>query len=111
MVDPTSAPDTEFLREGLIDAAIDAYVEWREASRAVRRAYRRWNGAAGCDRSVAFAAYAVALEREAHAGDLYATTLACVRAIHVEARCDRRPAKRVRRRRLLGLWPIQPDGA
>ena len=59
----------------LIDAAVDSYVEWREASATVRRAYRHWSDAARRERPVAFAAYRAALEREERACDRYAAAL------------------------------------
>ena len=59
-----------------IAAAVDAYVDWREESTAVWDSYRRWTDAAGEDRPGAFAAYVAALDREARAGDRYATVVA-----------------------------------
>jgi hypothetical protein len=59
----------------LIDAAVDSYVEWREASAMVRRAYRHWSNAARGERPVASAAYRTALEREERACDRYAAAL------------------------------------
>jgi hypothetical protein len=60
----------------LIDAAVDSYVDWREASEAVRRAYGRWGRAARRDRPGAFAAYVAALDREERAGARYAHVIA-----------------------------------
>jgi hypothetical protein len=77
----------------LIDAAVDSYVDWREASGAARRAYGRWAGAERGDRPGAFAAYVAALDREERAGTRYAQAIAYVRTV-------RRP----RRGRVRARW-------
>jgi hypothetical protein len=82
-----------FMEHTLIDAAVDSYVGWREESAAVRRAYRRWAGAARRDRPDAFAAYVAALDREERAGTRYAQAIAYVRTV-------RRP----RRGRVRARW-------
>ena len=59
-------------RRRAMDAAIDAYVSWREECAAVREAYRRWTGATVASRSLAFDAYLAALAREERAARVYA---------------------------------------
>ena len=55
----------------LIDAMMDAYVDWREECLFVADAYHRWVEA-DSDRVLAFAAYRAALDREQHASFVYA---------------------------------------
>ena len=66
------------LRTALVDAAVGSYVEWREESATVRRAYRRWSGAPRGERDLALAAYIAALDREERAADVHALLLATV---------------------------------
>jgi hypothetical protein len=90
----------------LIDAAVDSYVDWREESAAVRRAYRRWAGAEPTDRSCAFAAYVAALDQEERAGARYAQVLAYFHSVRLKRPRDRprtawrlgglRPGRRIR---------------
>jgi hypothetical protein len=87
-----------FVEHTLIDAAVDSYVDWREESAAVRRAYRRWAGAARRDRPGAFAAYVAALDREERAGTCYAQVIAYFNA----ARRPRRDRVRPRTRWAVG---------
>jgi hypothetical protein len=68
--------DASFVENALVDAAVDCYVDWREESAAVRRAYRGWATAERPERPGAFAAYVAALDREERAGDRYAHVLA-----------------------------------
>jgi len=55
----------------LIDAAFDAYLEWREESAEVWHAYKRWSGAPAREARRKFWAYRAALEREEHAARVY----------------------------------------
>ena len=55
----------------LIDAVMDGYVAWREASAAVEAAYHRWRHAPRDERQVAFDGYFAALDREEHAASEY----------------------------------------
>jgi uncharacterized protein YndB with AHSA1/START domain len=55
------------IRPELIDDLIDAYVHWREECLALTRAYQRWSRGTDADRSLAFAAYRAALDREQQA--------------------------------------------
>ena len=59
----------------LVDAAIEAYVGWREESAEVWDAYVRWARAPKIDAAGAFAAYRAALDREECASDAYADLL------------------------------------
>lgn len=54
-----------------MDSAVAAYVEWREACTAVRRAYWGWVCAPVVDATLAYLAYVVALDREQAAADTY----------------------------------------
>jgi hypothetical protein len=56
----------------LMDDMFDAYVDWREACRAVDDAYRSWFGATGARTGVTFTRYSVALDREERAAEAYA---------------------------------------
>jgi len=55
----------------LIDAVMDGYVAWREASAAVEAAYHRWRLAPLEERQVAFDHYFAALDREEDAASEY----------------------------------------
>jgi hypothetical protein len=59
----------------LVDAATDAYVDWREESTGVWDAYERWAHALEIDAAGAFAAYRAALDREESASHAYADLL------------------------------------
>ena len=71
---------TSVVEVALIDAAVDSYVNWREESAAVRRAYRGWAAAERGQRPGAYAAYVAALDREERAGTRYAHVLAYFQA-------------------------------
>lgn len=60
----------------LVDAAIEAYVDWREESAEVRDAYERWANAPKIDAADEYSAYRAALDREECASDAYADLLA-----------------------------------
>jgi hypothetical protein len=59
------------LRERLIDAFVESYLEWREGCEDLERAYQRWTGSAPLDRDLAFLAYHAALDREEKAAHVY----------------------------------------
>ena len=59
----------------LVDAVVDAYVDWREEEARVRVAYRRWMRASEEDQIRAYAAYTAALDREERAAELYGAAL------------------------------------
>jgi hypothetical protein len=73
----------------LVDAAIDSYVDWREQSAAVRRAYRWWRAADTEDRSVAFAAYRAALDREERATSRYRHAIEYCAGLRIPAAPER----------------------
>jgi hypothetical protein len=56
----------------LVDETISAYVDWREACRAVHAAYRSWATATGPRVRVAFWRYNAALDAEERAAEVYA---------------------------------------
>jgi hypothetical protein len=68
----TSIPIAAWQRRRLVDAAIDAYVDWREERGAVWDAYGSWKAAPSADCALAFGAYAAALDREERASEVYA---------------------------------------
>jgi hypothetical protein len=51
---------------------MDAYVDWKEQSVAVRDTYSRWGDARRADARAAYLAYVTALDREARASEAYA---------------------------------------
>lgn len=59
----------------IVDAAIDAYVRWREECASARDAYDRWSSAAKADRVLASCAYIAALDREESAASVYADAM------------------------------------
>jgi hypothetical protein len=67
-VDEMAAP----VRPELIDELIDSYVEWREECLFLEDAYDLWASGSAEDRTLAFAAYRAALDREQQASSVYA---------------------------------------
>jgi len=63
---PTTAPNSE-----LIDAVMDAYIEWREESAEVTAAYRSFSGAPAPERTLAYDNYIAAVDREELAANVY----------------------------------------
>ena len=59
----------------VVDAAVDAYVSWREACAEAREAYGRWESALKADRMLASCAYLAALDREEIAAHVYAAAM------------------------------------
>jgi hypothetical protein len=59
----------------VVDAAIDAYVWWREECAGARDAYDRWSSAVTADRMLASCAYIAALDREETAASVYADAM------------------------------------
>lgn len=58
-----------------LDGLLERYVAWREESRAVWLAYERWGEAECPTRSLAYAAYRAALDREEKAAWAYAAQI------------------------------------
>jgi len=56
----------------VVDDAVLAYAEWRQASAAVWDVYGRWESVAGSDRVCAHAAYLAAVDQEQAAANSYA---------------------------------------
>jgi hypothetical protein len=56
----------------LIDDYVESYIEWREECESARRAYELWRQSVPSDRSLAFAAYGEALDREERAAQALA---------------------------------------
>jgi hypothetical protein len=71
------------IRPELVDRMMDLYCDWRAESAAVQTAYERFRDAATADRTVAFAAYLAALDREESACASYAEQIRVV-----ESHCD-----------------------
>jgi hypothetical protein len=71
MKKPQANPIESWWRQRVVDDATDAYVDWRDESRAVWDAYRRWTRASGTDVGFAFGGYLAALEREERAAEVY----------------------------------------
>jgi hypothetical protein len=80
-VDPRSSSDAA------TDSLLDGYVAWREACADVSTAYERWTRSVPCDRSLAFATYQAALDREEQASLVYERRVERVRRWAVEAGC------------------------
>jgi hypothetical protein len=59
-------------RKRLLDAVVEAHVDWRETCACVDDAYRFWASEPGPWGSVAFFLYMAALDAEEHAAEVYA---------------------------------------
>jgi hypothetical protein len=70
-VDALDATPSLHVTPVLADEFVDGYLCWREESAAVEDAYERWRGVTQRDRTVAFAAYRAALDREEHAARVF----------------------------------------
>jgi hypothetical protein len=73
VVDPVASRGG--LAARLTDEAIERYVEWREECDAVRATYERSSRTAGVDRTMWFAAYNAALDREECAAGAFAASV------------------------------------
>jgi hypothetical protein len=62
-------------RRRILNAAMDAYLEWRDQCAAVSNAYRAWADARKPDSEPAWRAYWAALEDEARASATYAAAV------------------------------------
>ena len=63
-----------------VDRLIELYCDWRTEASIVRMAYGRFSEADAADRTLAFAAYLAALDRERSASDAYADQIRLVLA-------------------------------
>jgi hypothetical protein len=77
---PGPAVDTG-TRSRLVDEAIDRYVEWREECATVEAGYRRWSDACATERTILFAAFDAALDREECAAWVYAGAVSRLRRL------------------------------
>jgi hypothetical protein len=59
-------------RQRLVDALVEAYVDWRETCACVDDAYRSWASEPGPWGGVAFYLYMAALDAEERAAEVYA---------------------------------------
>jgi hypothetical protein len=59
------------LHNAAVDRLLEFYCAWREECAHVHAAYMRLSTASQSDRTLAFAAYMAALDREAAAADMY----------------------------------------
>jgi hypothetical protein len=64
----------------LVDAVMDGYVGWREASAAAATAYRAWKRAPADERAEAYDRYRFALDNEERAADDYRRLVELVQA-------------------------------
>jgi len=62
-------------REQYADRAFQHYLDWRDESSAVERAYEYWARAARPERTFAFVVYQAALDREEHAAVRYGVAI------------------------------------
>jgi len=68
------------LQSEVVDAAIDAYVHWRDACADTCEAYDGWSSANRADRTLAASAYWAALDREETAANGYAIAMRRLKA-------------------------------
>jgi hypothetical protein len=59
----------------LVDEVIGRYVAWREKSETVRAGYVAWCSGAEAERTIRFAVYNLAVDREEWAAGLYAESI------------------------------------
>jgi hypothetical protein len=62
----------------VVDPLMECYCDWREQCLEVRVAYEQFTAASPAERSVAFAAYEAALDREQAACEAYARLVTSV---------------------------------
>ena len=79
-----SYPIQIWLRRRIVDAAVDAYVDWRDECRTVWDAYRVWASAPVAEDGFAFAAYSAALDREQRSAEIYAEQIRRVGTPHTD---------------------------
>lgn len=64
-------PFDQWVRERLLDEALERYLDWRAESEAVDVAYRVWSAAPSAEGAISFTAYRAALDREERAATVY----------------------------------------
>ena len=88
---------TEAVRPELIDRMIELYCDWRTDSAEVQAAYDRFCAARAEDRSITFAAYRAALDREQLSCETYAAQIRVIeRRCASAGRPERRPSSKLR---------------
>jgi hypothetical protein len=65
----------------LVDEVIERYVAWREECEAVRAGYEAWSSGAEEERTIRFAVYNEAVDREECAASLYAESIGRLRRL------------------------------
>ena len=70
------------IRRDVVDRLIELYCDWRTVCAAVQAAYERFLDSEPADRTMAFAAYSAALDREQCTSEAYARQVRLV-----ESRC------------------------
>jgi hypothetical protein len=68
-------PFDQWVRERLVDEALDRYLAWRAESEAVDEAYGLWSSAPPAQSALPFAAYGAALDREERAATMYGSVI------------------------------------
>jgi hypothetical protein len=68
-------PVDQWVRERLLDEALERYLDWRAESEAVDVAYRAWSVAPAADGAIPFTAYRAALDREERAATAYRSVI------------------------------------
>jgi hypothetical protein len=79
-----SYPIQIWLRRRMVDAVLDAYVDWCDECRAVWDAYRAWASAPVAEDGFAFAAYSAPLDREQRSAEIYAEQIRRVGTPHTD---------------------------
>jgi hypothetical protein len=65
----------QWVRERLLDEALERYLDWRAESDAVEVAYRLWSVAPAAEGAIPFTAYRAALDREERAATVYRSVI------------------------------------
>jgi DNA-binding SARP family transcriptional activator len=68
----SAVPTYTSVHRSAIDELLEGYVSWREACRAVWRAYEQWIGSDPGERALTYAAYLAALDGEERVACTYA---------------------------------------
>jgi hypothetical protein len=84
-------PFDQWVRERLVDEALERYLAWRAESEAVDQAYGAWSSAPSAQGALPFAAYRAALDREERAASVYGSVVRRLEGLFGAER-DVRPA-------------------